>query len=107
MTSTSERLFTLMTMRPFGRAASSWISEISLLRRVAGATRILAYRRRLFEGARPGDVRLLVEPRLQLHQRDHLLAGRRGTHERPDHGTLRDRRPVQGLLDRQDRRVVR
>ncbi len=60
---------------------------------------------RLLQLARPGDVCLLVEPGLDLHQGQHLLAGLRGVDQRID-----DRRvatgAVQRLLDGHDLGVV-
>ena len=61
---------------------------------------------RLLQLARPPDVGLLVEPRLDLHQRDDLLARRRRVHERVDDGGVA-RRPVERLLDREHVRVGR
>ena len=61
---------------------------------------------RLLQRARPGDVGLLVEPRLDLDQRDDLLAGLGRVDQRVD-----DRRvaggAVQRLLDREHLRVGR
>ena len=52
----------------------------------------------LLELARPGDVRLLVEPRLDLDEREHLLAGLGRVDERLDDGAVA-RRAVERLLD--------
>ena len=57
------------------------------------------------ELARPDDVGLLVEARLDLDQHDDLLAALGGPDERLDDRRVA-RRPVQRLLDRQDVRVV-
>ncbi len=61
---------------------------------------------RALQLTRPADVRLLVEPRLDLHQRDDLLARRRGVLECVDDGGVAGR-PVQRLLDRQHVLVCR
>ena len=55
--------------------------------------------------ARPDDVRLLVEARLDLDQDDDLLAALGGADERLDDGRVA-RRAVERLLDGQDVRVV-
>ena len=60
---------------------------------------------RLLEAAGPDDVRLLVEARLDLDQHHDLLAALRGPDQRPDDRRVA-RRPVQGLLDRQDVGIV-
>ena len=57
------------------------------------------------ELARPDDVRLLVEAGLDLDQDDDLLAALGGPDQRLDDGRVA-RRPVEGLLDRQDVGVV-
>ena len=60
----------------------------------------------LLELAGPGDVVLLVEPRLDLDQRQHLLAGLGGVDQGVDDRGVA-RRPVQRLLDGQHLRVGR
>ena len=60
----------------------------------------------LLEHPCPRDVGLLVEPRGQLDQRHGLLAGLGGAHQRAHDAAVLARRPVQGLLDRQHRRVA-
>ena len=57
------------------------------------------------ELARPDDVRLFVEACLDLDQDDDLLAALGGPDQRLDDGGVAGR-PVEGLLDRQDVRVV-
>ena len=54
---------------------------------------------RLLECARPDDVRLLVEARLELDERDDLLPGLRGVEQSPDDGAPGAGRPVEGDLD--------
>ena len=54
---------------------------------------------RLLELGRPGDVRLLVEARGELDERDDLLAGLGGTDERSDDRAVRSRGAVERLLD--------
>ncbi len=61
----------------------------------------------LLQPPRPPDVRLLVAARLQLDQRDHLLAGLGGLHERLHDRALLVGRPVERLLDREHVAVVR
>ena len=61
---------------------------------------------RLLQRARPVDVGLLVEPRLQLDERHHLLAGLCRPFERL-HDRAVDRCAVQGLLDGEHVRVRR
>ena len=60
---------------------------------------------RLLELLGPGDVRLLVEARLELHHADRLLAVLGGLDERRDEGRV-GAGPVHRLLDRQDVGVV-
>ena len=57
------------------------------------------------ELARPDDVGLLVEAGLDLDQDDDLLAALGGADQRLDDGRVA-RRPIEGLLDRQDVGVV-
>ena len=58
-----------------------------------------------FQYPRPGDVGLLVESGLDLHDGQHLLAGLSGVNEGVDDGGVA-RGAVQGLLDGQDLRIV-
>src|SRR5437773_327554 len=60
----------------------------------------------LFERTGPHDVVLLVEPGLELHERGHLLAVLGGTDQCRDDGA-RAARAIQGLLDREDSRILR
>jgi hypothetical protein len=60
----------------------------------------------LLELARVGDVRLLVEPGLELDQRHDLLAELRGADQRADDRALLRRGAVHRLLDREDGRIV-
>ena len=60
---------------------------------------------RLLQRPRPADVGALVEARLQLHQADRLLAALRGLDQRRDQRRV-GARPVDGLLDREDVRVL-
>ena len=63
---------------------------------------------RLLERSRPVDVRLLVDARGELDERDDLLAGCRGTHQRAnDRSFTFAGRPVNRLLDGEDIRIVR
>ncbi len=61
---------------------------------------------RLFEQLRPFDVRLLVEARLELDERDHLLVLLGGVDERPHELAVGAGGAVQRLLDREDVRVA-
>ena len=60
---------------------------------------------RLLQRPRPADVRALVEASLELHQADRLLAALRGLDQRRDQRRV-GARPVDGLLDREDVRVL-
>ena len=59
-----------------------------------------------FEIARPADVRLFVETRLELDERGHRLAGLGRLGERLDDRRVR-RGAVERLLDRDDVRIAR
>ncbi len=61
---------------------------------------------RLFEDAGPVDVRLLVEARLELDERDHLLALLGGLDQRRDERALGAGGAVERLLDREHVRVA-
>ena len=61
---------------------------------------------RLFEDAGPFDVGLFVEARLELDERDDLLALLRGLHQRAHDRALLARGAVDGLLDREHVRIV-
>ena len=60
-------------------------------------------RARLLQHAGPFDVGLLVEPRFQLDERHHLLAGFGGLHERRHDAGFVAAGPVERLLDREHR----
>ena len=60
-----------------------------------------------FEHAGPFDVRLLVEARFELDERDDLLALARGADERADDGAVGPGGSVDRLLDREHARVLR
>ena len=64
-------------------------------------------RARLLEHAGPFDVRLLVEARFQLDERDHLLARFGRLDERRDDAGLVAAGAVQRLLDREHVRIAR
>jgi hypothetical protein len=61
----------------------------------------------LLEDTCPRDVRLLVEARGQFHERHDLLAGFGSANERTHDAAVLTGRPVQGLLDREHRRIAR
>ncbi len=63
-------------------------------------------RARLFQHSGSLDVGLLVEARLELYERDDLLAGLRRLGERRDDARLVAAGAVQRLLDREDVRIT-